>query len=35
MKIDNIDRQILISLQEDGRKTASEIAKELNLTVPL
>ena len=34
MKIDNIDRQILISLQEDGRKTASEIAQELNLTVP-
>ena len=34
MKIDRIDRQILISLQEDGRKTASEIAKELNLTVP-
>ena len=34
MKIDSIDRQILISLQQDGRKTASEIAKELNLTVP-
>lgn len=34
MKIDDIDRQILISLQQDGRKTASEIAKELNLTVP-
>ena len=34
MKIDDIDRQILINLQQDGRKTASEIAKELNLTVP-
>ena len=34
MKIDNIDRQILISLQQDGRRTASEIAKDLNLTVP-
>ena len=34
MKIDDIDRQILINLQQDGRKTASEIAKELDLTVP-
>lgn len=34
MNIDDIDRQILISLQEDGRRTASEIAKDLNLTVP-
>ena len=34
MKIDDIDRQILISLQQDGRRTASEIAKDLNLTVP-
>ena len=34
MKIDDIDRQILISLQQDGRKTASEIAKDLNLAVP-
>ena len=34
MKIDDIDRQILINLQQDGRITASEIAKELNLTVP-
>ena len=34
MNIDDIDRQILINLQQDGRKTASEIAKELNLTVP-
>jgi len=34
MNIDNIDRQILISLQQYGRRTASEIAKDLNLTVP-
>ena len=34
MTIDDIDRQILISLQQEGRKTASQIAKELNLTVP-
>ena len=34
MKIDDIDRQILMSLQQDGRRTASEIAKDLNLTVP-
>ena len=34
MTIDDIDRQILISLQQDGRKTASQIADELNLTVP-
>ena len=34
MKIDDIDRQILINLQQDGRKTASDIAKELDLTVP-
>ena len=34
MKTDDIDRQILIKLQQNGRKTASEIAKELNLTVP-
>ena len=34
MTIDDIDRQILISLQQEGRKTASQIAKELHLTVP-
>ena len=34
MKTDDIDRQILIKLQQNGRKTASKIAKELNLTVP-
>ena len=34
MTIDDIDRQILISLQQEGRRTASEIANELNLTVP-
>ena len=34
MNIDDIDRQILMSLQQDGRRTASEIAKDLNLTVP-
>ena len=34
MTIDDIDRQILISLQQEGRKTASQIANELNLTVP-
>ena len=34
MNIDDIDRQILISLQQEGRKTATKIAKELNLTVP-
>ena len=34
MTIDDIDRQILISLQQEGRKTASQIAKELKLTVP-
>jgi len=34
MTIDDIDRKILASLQQEGRKTASEIAKELNLTVP-
>ena len=32
MKTDDIDRQILIKLQQNGRKTASKIAKELNLT---
>ena len=34
MKLDNIDRKILNSLQNEGRKTASDIAKELDLTVP-
>ena len=34
MTIDDIDREILISLQQEGRKTASQIANELNLTVP-
>jgi len=34
MKIDDIDRQILIKLQQNGRETASEIAENLNLTVP-
>ena len=34
MTIDDIDRQILIGLQQEGRKTASQIAKELTLTVP-
>ncbi|MBH10481.1 MAG: AsnC family transcriptional regulator [Candidatus Marinimicrobia bacterium] len=32
--IDDIDREILITLQREGRKTASQIADELNLTVP-
>ena len=34
MKLDDIDRSILISLQNEGRKTASDIAKDLDLTVP-
>tara|TARA_S200000501_G_scaffold163305_1_gene153911 strand:- start:390 stop:839 length:450 start_codon:yes stop_codon:yes gene_type:complete len=34
MKLDNIDRSILNSLQNEGRKTASDIAKDLDLTVP-
>ena len=34
MKLDNIDRSILNSLQNQGRKTASDIAKDLDLTVP-
>ena len=34
MKLDDIDRKILNSLQDEGRKTASDIAKELDLTVP-
>ena len=34
MTIDDIDRQILISLHQEGRKTASQIANELNVTVP-
>ena len=34
MKLDDIDRKILNSLQNEGRKTASDIAKELDLTVP-
>ena len=34
MKLDDIDRSILNSLQNEGRKTASDIAKDLNLTVP-
>ena len=34
MNIDDIDRKILDRLQQEGRKTASEIAKELSLTVP-
>ena len=34
MTIDDIAREILISLQQEGRKTASQIANELNLTVP-
>ena len=34
MKLDDIDRSILNSLQNEGRKTASDIAKDLDLTVP-
>jgi len=34
MTIDDIDRKILVRLQGDGRETASQIAKELKLTVP-
>ena len=34
MTIDDIDREILARLQDDGRETASKIAKELKLTVP-
>ena len=34
MTIDDIDRNILVRLQGDGRETASQIAKELKLTVP-
>ena len=34
MTIDDIDRNILVRLQSDGRETASQIAKELKLTVP-
>ena len=34
MTIDDIDREILARLQDDGRETASQIAKELKLTVP-
>ena len=34
MSIDDIDREILARLQDDGRETASQIAKELKLTVP-
>ena len=34
MTIDDIDRMILVRLQGDGRETASQIAKELKLTVP-
>ena len=34
MKLDDTDRSILNSLQNEGRKTASDIAKDLNLTVP-
>ncbi len=34
MKLDDVDRSILNSLQNDGRKTASDIAKDLDLTVP-
>jgi len=32
--LDEIDIKILQKLQKDGRKTASKIADELNLTVP-
>ena len=32
--VDEIDLRILKFLQNDGRKTASEIAKKLDLTVP-
>ena len=34
MKLDDTDRSILNSLQNEGRKTASDIAKDLDLTVP-
>jgi len=34
MKLDDVDRSILNSLQNEGRKTASDIAKDLDLTVP-
>ena len=34
MTIDDIDREILARLQDDGRETASKIAKKLKLTVP-
>ena len=34
MKIDNTDKQILDILQSDGRVSASNIAAELNISIP-
>ena len=34
MKIDNTDKQILDILQSDGRVSASNIATELNISIP-
>jgi Lrp/AsnC family leucine-responsive transcriptional regulator len=34
MKIDSIDKQILTILQQDGRISASNIASELNVSIP-
>ncbi|MDP6170033.1 MAG: Lrp/AsnC family transcriptional regulator [Candidatus Marinimicrobia bacterium] len=34
MKLDNIDKKILIELQRSGRESASHIAEKINLSVP-
>tara|TARA_Y100000748_G_scaffold304178_1_gene312299 strand:- start:5380 stop:5841 length:462 start_codon:yes stop_codon:yes gene_type:complete len=34
MKLDNIDKQILIELQNSGRESASNIAEKINVSVP-
>jgi len=34
MKLDKIDKAILIELQESGRESASNIAEKINVTVP-
>ena len=34
MKLDDIDKQILIELQNSGRESASNIAEKINVSVP-
>ena len=34
MKLDNIDKQILIELQNSGRESASNIAEKISVSVP-